>query len=202
MSLPEQIAVQYTEESAGYMSVRTVEKQTFRLHDLADLVVSATGKDAGQVQRILLSGSLLYNGYKYWWSGFSAQANEIEALLSSFPEDDSNRAFDPQAVTAVLFEMAGGAQRHVTEITKVEASKKKIFGSQSPWDVLIQAAAELSPRYEKYSHAHKADLFRASLPYEKSKALLTAILDHAPSSLRRRWTSLHSPAAMTFVCPR
>jgi hypothetical protein len=202
MPLPEQIAVQYTEESAGYLSVRPVAKQMFRLHDLAELVVSATGKDLQHVQRIFLSGSLLYNGYKYWWNGFPAESAEIKALLNAFPDDDVNRAFDPQTVTTVLFEMAGGAQRHIAEITKAEAWKRKLFGKQSPWDVLMAATAQLAPHYEKYSHARKADLFRSSPSYEKSKALLAATLESAPGSLRRRWSSLRPPAAITFVCPR
>ena len=45
MPLPQQIPVRYTEEDAGYVSVRPVVKQVFRLHELADLVVSIAGKD-------------------------------------------------------------------------------------------------------------------------------------------------------------
>jgi hypothetical protein len=202
MPLPEQIAVQYSEEAAGYMSVRPVVKQVFQLRELADLVVSATGKDVEQVRRILLSGSLHYNGYKYWWNTLAAETQEIESLLMNFPDDDPARPFDPNAATAVLFEMAGGAQRHVTEITRQEASKKKLFAKQSPWDVLMLAAVELSPRYEKYSYAKKTDLFRSSLPYENSKILLNSLLEPAPRSLRRRWSSLRPPAAITFVLPR
>ncbi len=40
MPLPQQIPVRYTEEDAGYVSVRPVVKQVFRLHELADMVVS------------------------------------------------------------------------------------------------------------------------------------------------------------------
>src|ERR1700682_999705 len=202
MALPEQIAVQYSEETAGYMSVRPVVKQIFQLRELADLVVSVTGKDAEQVRRVFLSGSLHYSGYKYWWNALSAETNEIASLLKGFPDDDPGRSFDSSAITAVLLEMAGGAQRQVTEITREEACKKKLFSRQSPWDVLTRAALELAPRYEKYSHARKADLFRASLPYENSKILLHAMLELAPRTLRRSWRSLRPPAAITFVCPR
>src|ERR1700676_2672674 len=200
MALPEQIAVQYSEETAGYMSVRPVVKQIFQLRELADLVVSVTGKDPEQVQRIFLSGSLHYNGYKYWWNAISSEANEMESLLKGFPDDDPDRAFDPHTVTAVLLEIDGGAQRHVTEITRQEAAKKKCFAKHSPWDVLMQAAPGLAPRYEKYSHARKADLFRSALPYEDSRTLLNSMLASAPRRVRRSWRSLRSPAAVTFVC--
>ena len=67
MPLPSQIPVRYTEEDAGYVSVRPVVKQVFRLQELADLVVSIAGKDIARVQQIFRSGTAVYHGYRYWW---------------------------------------------------------------------------------------------------------------------------------------
>jgi len=50
MPLPETIAVRFTEEDAGYVTVRPVVRQTFRLSELTDMVVSVTGKDAARLQ--------------------------------------------------------------------------------------------------------------------------------------------------------
>ena len=36
MPLPQQIPVRYSEEDAGYVSMRPVVKQTFRIHELTD----------------------------------------------------------------------------------------------------------------------------------------------------------------------
>ncbi len=202
MPLPEQIPVRYTEEDAGFVSVRPVIKQTFRLHELVDMVVSVAGKDAARVQQIFRSGSVVYNGYRYWWDALSAEREEIEQLLLGFPDDDPSRPFDPAQITAVLLEIGGGAQRTVVEITRHDAAQKKLFAKQSPWDVLTNFASGKSPRYEKYAHARRADLFRLSLPFDQAQPLLAAILAAAPRKVKHRWSTLRPPAALTFVCPR
>ena len=202
MPLPQQIPVRYTEEDAGYVSVRPVVKQAFRLHELADMIVSIAGKDPGRVQQIFRSGTAVYHGYRYWWDGIVAEASEIAALLVPFPDDDPSRPFEPSKATAALLEIGGGSQCHVVEILRAEASEKKFLGSRSPWQVLLQNAASHTGRYERYSHARRADLFRISLPYDQAQQIIAALLEAAPRSLRHHWSTLSPPAAITFVCPR
>ena len=202
MPLPNEIPVRYSDEDAGYVSMRPVVRQTFRPDELIDLIVSVVGKDAKRVQQILLTGTVHYNGYRYSWDSLSADDYEIGTLLAPFPDDDPSRFFAPAQVTAALLESGGGTQRSVTEIARQDGSAKKLFAKASPWDILLQIAAEDPPRYEKYSHAHHADLFRVTLPYEHGQRLLAALLDAAPHSLRRRWSTLRPPSAITFICPR
>jgi hypothetical protein len=202
MPLPDQIPVRYTEEDAGYVSMRPVVKQTFRLNELADMVVSVTGKDPARVQQIFRNGTVVYNGYRYSWDGIPAELAEIASLLHPFPDDDPSRPFHPEEAKSVLFEMGGGSQRNVVEILRSDASEKKLFGKNSPWDVLVQSARNSTARYEKYSHARKADLYRITLPFESGQSLLAAMLEVAPRGLRYRWTTLRPPAVVVFVCPR
>jgi len=202
MPLPEQIPLRYTEEDAGFVSVRPVVKQTFQLHELVDMVVSVAGKDPARVQQIFRSGAVVYNGYRYWWEAFQAEREEIEQLLIPFPDDDPSRPFDPEQATAVLLEIGGGAQRTVVEITRQDAAQKKLFAKCSPWDVLTNFASGKTARYEKYAHARRADLFRLSLPFDQAQPLLAALLAAAPRKLKYRWSMLRPPAALTFVCPR
>ena len=202
MPIPQQIPVRYSEEDAGYVSMRPVVKQTFRLNELTDMVVSVAGKDAARVQRIFRTGTVVYNGYRYWWESLSAELPEIEALLATFPDDDPSRPFDAAKAVAVLLESGGGTQNTFVEISRQEASTKKLFGKFSPWNVLAQFAAGSAPHYEKYSHLRRADLFRLTLPYDRSRQLLASMLDAAPRGLRHRWLALRPPAAITFVCPR
>jgi hypothetical protein len=202
MPLPEEIPVRYTEEDAGYVSVRPVVKQHFRLNELTDMVVRVAGKDAARVQKIFQSGTVIYNGYRYWWEGIPANRSEIEKLLIPFPEDDPSIHFDPSKAVAVLFEIGGGTQFHVVEIQSSEAMQKKLFGKTSPWSVFLQQADDQPVRYQKYSHARKADLFRVSLSNDKAQQLLNSMLQNAPRSLRNRWSTLRPPAAIIFVCPR
>jgi hypothetical protein len=202
MPLPQQIPVRYAEDDAGYVTVRPVVKQTFRLHELIDMVVSVVGKDASRIQQILRTGTVLYNGYHYWWDSLSADPVEIESLIAEFPDDDPSRAFDPLQVTAVLFESGGGTQRNLVEITAAEAASKKLFAKSSAWQALIDFASANPPRYEKYSHSRRADLFRITLPFDQAQRLLAAMLDVAPRPLRHRWSTLRPPSALTFVCLR
>jgi hypothetical protein len=202
MPLPEQIPLRYTDEDAGYMSVRPVIKQTFRLAELVDMVVSIAGKDAARVQQIFRSGTLVYNGYRYWWDALAAEREEIERLLIPFPDDDPGRPFEPEKATGVLLEIGGGSQRTVVEISRRDAAQKKLFAKQSPWDVLAGFTAGKTVRYEKYAHGRRADLFRLSLPFDQAQELLVAMLAAAPRKLKYRWSTLRPPAALTFVCPR
>jgi len=202
MALPEQIAVRYTEEDAGYMSVRPVVKQAFQLAELVDMVVSVAGKDAARVQQIFRSGTVVYHGYRYWWGALAAELREIEPLLASFPDDDPSRPFASQQATSVLLEMGGGTQRTVSEVLRQDAAQQKLFARKSPWDVLIAWANGQSARYEKYDHGRKADLYRISLPFDKAQQLLAAMLEAAPRKLRYRWSTLRPAAVVTFVCPR
>jgi hypothetical protein len=202
MPLPEQIPLRYTEEDAGFISVRPVIKQTFQLHELVDMVVSVAGKDAVRVQQIFRSGTVVYNGYRYWWDALPADREEIARLLIPFPEDDPSRPFEPEQAIAVLLEIGGGAQRTVVEISRQDAVAKKLFAKHSPWDVLTNFVTGKAPRYEKYAHARRADLFRISLPFDQAQPLLAALLAAAPRKLKYRWSTLRAPAAVTFVCPR
>jgi hypothetical protein len=202
MPLPQQIPVRYSDEDAGYLSMRPVVKQIFQLHEIADLVVSVVGKDPARVQQIFRTGSVVYNGYRYAWEPLQAELPEFVSLLASFPEDDPHRAFLASQAVAVLFETGGGTQRNVVELTSKEAGEKKLFAKSSPWDLLLQLGKVSQPRYEKYSHARRADLFRLTLPYDQAQQLLAALLDGAPRALRHRWSTLRPPAALTFVCPR
>ena len=202
MPLPETIAMRFTEDDAGYVTVRPVVKQTFRLAELADMVVSVTGKNAVRVQQVFRAGTVVYNGYRYWWDGFASKEDEITGLLALFPDDDPTRLFDPAKVTGVSLEIGGGTQRSLVGIVRREASAKKLFHKRSPWDILLKAAQDSTPRYEKYSHAERADIYRVHLPFETAASLLKQTLDASPRALRKKLAALHPPAAILFFVPR
>jgi hypothetical protein len=202
MPLPESIPIRFTEEDAGYVTVRPVVKQTFRLAELADMVVSVTGKNVSRVQQIFRSGTVVYNGYRYWWEGFASNENEIAGLLATFPDDDPSRLFNPSQVTAVSLEIGGGAQRSLVGITRHEASRKKLFDRLNPWEVLLTAANDAAPRYEKYSHADRADVYHLHLSPEKAASLMKQLQDASPRGLRKKLALLQPPAAILFFSPR
>jgi hypothetical protein len=202
MPLPETIAMRFTEDDAGYVTVRPVVKQTFRLAELADMVVSVTGKNGPRVQQIFRAGTVVYNGYRYWWDGFASTENEASGLLTLFPDDDPARLFNPSQVNAVSLEIGGGTQRSLVRITHREASAKKLFHKRSPWEILLSAAENSTPRYEKYSHAERADLYRVHLLSEMAASILKQMLVAAPRGLRKKLAALQPPAAILFFAPR
>jgi hypothetical protein len=202
MPLPETIAMRFTEEDAGYVTVRPVVKQTFRLAELADMVVSITGKNVSRVAQIFRAGSVVYNGYRYWWDGFASNEEEIASLLALFPDDDPSRVFNSADVTAVSLEIGGGTQRSLVGITRDEASAKRIFHNRSPWEILLSAAKDPTPRYEKYSHSERADVYRVHLSTETAASLLKQMLEASPRVLRKKLAALRLPAAVLFFVPR
>jgi hypothetical protein len=202
MPLPETIAMRFTEEDAGYVTVRPVVKQTFRLAELADMVVSVTGKNVPRVQQIFRAGTVVYNGYRYWWEGFSSNENEVTGLLALFPDDDPARLFDSAEVSAVSLEIGGGAERSLVGIARREASAKRLLQKRSPWEILLTAAKNSIPRYEKYSHADRADVYHGHLSPETAALLLKQLRDAAPRALRRKLAPLQPPAAILLFVPR
>ena len=202
MPLPENIALRFTEEDAGYVTVRPVVKQVFRLAELADMVVSVTGKNVARVQQIFRAGTVVYNGYRYWWDGFVSGDIELAGLLARFPDDDPARPFNSAQVASVSLEIGGGAQRSLVGLARNEASAKKFFQKQSPWEILLTAAKDTTPRYEKYSRAERADVFRLHLPFEVAASLLKQMLDASRHALRKRLAATQPPAAILFFVPR
>ena len=194
--------MRFTEEDAGYVTVRPVVKQTFRLAELADMVVSVTGKNVPRVQQIFRAGTVVYNGYRYWWDGFSSNENEIAGVLALFPDDDPARLFNSAEVSAVSLEIGGGAQRSLVDIARREASAKRLFQKRSPWEILLTSANNSTPRYEKYSHADRADIYRVHLSPELAASLLKQLRDASPRGLRKKLALLLPPAAVLFFLPR
>ena len=202
MSLPETIPVRFTEEEAGYLSVRPVVRQTFRLAELADMVVSVTGKDAARVAQIFRAGAVLYNGYRYWWDGFAAAPGEVAALLAPFPDADPSRPFRWEEAAAVLLESGGGPARTVIEVTRAEASRRRLFRRRSAWDCLREALRDSPPAYEHYSYARRADLYRKSLAHDAALPLRAELLAAAPHALRAHLAAAAVPSALVFLSPR
>jgi hypothetical protein len=200
--LPETISVRFTEEEAGYLSVRPVLRQTFRLAELADMIVRVTGKNPERLGQILHAGSVAYNGFRYWWEGFSATPEELHKLLAVFPDDDPSRAFRFEEVTGVILESGGGAARQSIEIPRAQASARRLLRRRSPWQCLAESAREFTPAYERYSYAHRADLFHRALSFEEGSRLLAALFAAAPRSLRAVLRNASPPCALRFLCPR
>ena len=201
MSLPETIPIRYTEEEAGYISVRPVVHQTFLVRELAGMVIRVTGKDPARVRQIFRAGTVVYNGYRYWWAGFEVDDSQLAGLLATFPEDDPSRRFRVEECTVVSLETGGGAACRQLEITRMEAGRKLFWRRGSVWGIL-QPDENAPLAYVGYSHARGGDLYRRVLTGDEATRLLQQLLDRAPRALRARLAGMPPPSALFYLCPR
>jgi hypothetical protein len=201
MGLPENVAVRYTEDEAEYVSLRPVVRQTFRIGELVDMIVTVTGLDAPRVAQILHAGSVAYHGYRYWWTGFEASAADLAGLLAGYPAADPARAFDAAACMGVIFESSGSPPRHAIEISRAEGRRRRVLRLRSFWDAVMELAAR-RPAYADYSYARRADLFALELGRDDVARLVAAAQRLAPRQLRARLGLLPEMARAEFVLPR
>ncbi|MFZ0879653.1 MAG: hypothetical protein WA002_09160 [Candidatus Acidiferrales bacterium] len=202
MNLPETIPVRYTEEEAEYLSLRPVVKQTFRIAELVDMIVSVTGKDAARVTQILRSGSVVYHGYRYWWSGFEAADGELGVLLAAYPDAEPERRFDPAACTAMIFESGGAPPRHTIEIPRAIGERHGWLRFRSFWDDAMEHARANPPAYREYSYGRRADTFVSPLDAAGAARLAEAARKRLPRAMRAQASLLHSMTQIVWICSR
>jgi hypothetical protein len=200
--LPETISVRYTEEEAGYVTVRPLVRQTFSLDELLDMILSVAGKDTTRVQQLLHSGTVVYHFYRYTWTGFDADESELAAALAKFPDTDPSRAFSPNLCTNAVFDGPGVNPRHLLDLMKDAASSRRIFRRQSFWQRLMDIASEENLVYEKYSYSRRADLYRLIIDSENVLKIAEAADQLARRNLRPALRVVNATACIFFVCPR
>ena len=202
MTLPETIPVRYTEEEAGYVTVRPMVRQTFRLDELLDMILSVTGKDAARIRQILHSGTVVYHFYRYLWTGFDADEADLSAALTRFPDADPTRPFQAGKCTLAVFESAGPHPKHLLELDRTAGLKRRIFRGHSFWERLVNIADQEKPAYQSYSYAHRADLYRLDLTGQNVLQIAQAAKRLAPGKLRSALRVLPTAERIVFVCPR
>jgi hypothetical protein len=202
MALPENVAVRYTEDEAEYLSLRPVVRQTFRIGELVDMIVSVTGLDRERVAQILRSGVVVYHGYRYWWNGFEALASDMDAALAGYPVADASRLFDAAACSAVIFESSGRPPRHSVEVSREAGGRRRLFHWRSFWGALMDLAKARPPAYLEYSYARRADIYSLELGPDDVARLAAEIERRASRSLRAQLRILPEVARVLFVVSR
>lgn len=203
MPLPETIPVKYTEEDAEFVSVRPVIRQTFRLHELLDMILSVTGKDLARVQKVLRGGTIVFHFFRYRWEGFTAAeeefSKELAAALTLFPDPDPGRLFVAEECKAVILET--GSQTP-PEWKRAEASQRRFLRRKDFWAVLMELAGGAKLQYVNYSYDRKGDLYAMSLSGEQKQELVETGQRLLPTALRGPLASLPRAQRLLFLCPR
>jgi hypothetical protein len=202
MALPETIPVRYTEEDVAYVTVRPMVRQTFRLEELLDMILSVAGKDLERVRQLLHSGTVVYHFYRYSWDGVDAGEAELAAALARFPDPDPSRSFPPRQCTNAVFDDAGPNSRHLLDLTRAAASKRRFLHRHNFWDGLLEIAEQERPYYQKYSYSRHADVYCLDLDGEITSRIEEATSRLATAKVRSAMRVLPSAASILFVCPR
>jgi hypothetical protein len=200
--LPETIPVRYTEEEAGYVTVRPLVRQTFRLEELLDMILSVAGKDPARVRQLLHSGTVVYHFYRYTWTGFDADETELAAALAKFPDADPSRPFARGKCTNAVFDDASPNPRHLLDLNRASASRRRFFHRRSFWDRLLEIAGEENLEYQRYSYGRRADIYRLYLDGAITERIEEAAARLATGNLRSALRVLAATAYILFVCPR
>ena len=200
--LPDSIPVKYTEEEAEYLSVRPVVRQAFSSTELVDMVVSVAGKDLARVQKILSAGTVVFHSFRYWWTGFEADAASLREILQKYPDADPSRAFRAEDCAEVILESSGTPPRHSLRIRRDEAGKRRLLRSRSFWDNLMNLARNAAPTYREYSYSQHGDIYALSLTPEQIARLAREATRSAPRTLRADLAVLSAISQIVFVCTR
>jgi hypothetical protein len=202
VALPESIPVRYSDEEAGYVSIRPVVRQTFRLDELLDMILSVAGKDVPRVHQILRSGTVVYHFFRYWWTGIEAGQDELQAALARFPDADPSRAFSPDACVSAKFEIGGANPRSILDLDRNAGSRRRMFRTRSFWGMLVEIAAAGKLAYHGYSYGQRADLYELELDPEKIAKIAQAAGRLATRNLRPALRAAAASQKIVFVCPR
>jgi hypothetical protein len=202
VTLPESISVRYSDEEAGYVTVRPVVRQTFRMDELLDMILSVAGKDVARVRQILRSGTVVYHFFRYWWTGFDAEEGELQAALARFPDPDPTRRFSPEHCVKATFEIGGVNPHPLLELNRAAASRRRMFRRQSFWERLLEIASHEKVVYQGYSYGQRADLYRLEMNSENAAQIMQAAKQLAPRNLRPALRATHSAARVVFACMR
>ena len=167
MPLPDTIRAKISSEAAGYISMTPVARQELPLAELVERILAMTGKDVARIRQILSRGSFVSGSSRYRWPALDASEDDLGPLLAAFPDPDPARPFDVARCRRVVLRGSRGS----VEIDYEAAAKRRLLRKQSYWDVLIPMLEALTPEYQRYSYADRADVYLTRLPLETAERL-------------------------------
>ncbi len=169
MALPEIVRVKLSTEAAGAIALTPVVVQEMTIAELAEVILSVAGKDAGRIHSVLRRGSFTSGGTWFRWASIEAARAEVETLLGQFPDPDPSRPFDLARCKGIRLRVRGME----TDVAR-KGGRRGLFRRRSLWDVLIDIAAASAPEYVDYSYRERADRYRLTLSIAAAAELFAA----------------------------
>jgi hypothetical protein len=177
---PGKIRVKLVSEAAEYVSVSHVVQRDLTIRELVEVMLPVVGSDAARLQQMIRVGTISTGEYRYRWEGMEVPADELAALLDSFPRADPSRPFRAENCFLVRFRHG----QEVLDLPREAAERRVIFAKRSFWDGLMDLAADL--RYSGFSHAEKADVFTLELDAASWQKLSAQLPTLKPRSAAER----------------
>ncbi len=160
MPLPPEVHVRISSEDAGAITVTPVVHQTISLRDLVAAILATTSKDCDRVCDVLRRGAVVQGASRFRWEPLKqVDRGEIATLLDTFPNPDPHREF--RAERCVNARLRAG--KHVVELPKEIADRKKLFRRRSFWSVLMELANRAPTQYVDYSFRTSTDEYRLAV---------------------------------------
>jgi len=195
------IPVRYSDEDAGFVSVRPVMRMALRPEQLLELILGVTGKHAERVEQILRAGSVAAGGFRYWWKAMEVGGAELEVRLAAFPDAEPGRAFDAGRCVLVAVEGATSAKA-LAEFGAEAARQKRAFRRRSFWDALLDAARDERPAYRSYSYARRGDEYALEIVEGRRELLAEEARQFGVGDVKTQAAVMVHAARLVYVCGR
>ncbi|HEY7679546.1 MAG TPA: hypothetical protein VIC04_03440 [Terriglobia bacterium] len=193
---PEKIRVKLVSEAAEYVTVSHVVQRDFTLYELVGVMVPVVGSDAVRIRQMMRVGTISTGDYRYRWDGVEIEAEEVVAILETFPHADPLRPFEPERCVLVRFRRG----QETLDLPRESAMRKALFAKQSFWEGLLGMAAG-GLRYADYSHADQADVFSLAVDAETWQTVRGLLPLLKPKSAAERLERLR-PEAIEWLTRR
>ncbi len=167
MGLPEKIRVKLSSEAAESISLTPVVVQEIPIRELIEHMLGVTGKDEPRIREILLRGSLVSGASRFRWAGWETELESIREILTSFPDPDPARKFQPASCFRAI--LRGG--RRSIELPREAAMRKGLLQRTSFWDLLMEVITGADASYAGYSYRDRADRYLRELAHAEAERL-------------------------------
>jgi hypothetical protein len=159
VALPETVRVKISSEAAESIALTPVVLREMPAGELIETMLGVTGKDAVRIVELLLRGSFVSGASRLRWTGWTADPDDVAAVLATFPDADPRRPFDHELCTRAV--LKGPSAR--IEIERAAGSERRFFRRRSFWDALMDLADAGAPAYAGYSYRHRADHYSVTV---------------------------------------
>lgn len=147
-----------------------VVSQSIPMRDLIEAILATTGKDNQRVREVLLRGAVVQGASRFRWQSLNAGNADLDAVLRTFPDADRTRPFRPADCLGVRIR----GSRHIIELPRQIAAKRRFLKRRSFWDALLAVAHNSLPEYVDYSYRTRSDEYRVRLSLADAAALRNA----------------------------